>query len=83
MLADKAGGLESVWKWDTSTARLSRCVRHMIKTMRSVITGVGGQIIEDLIFALAKAPSESHYSYLLGKLRFHLCYVCYFYACFY
>ena len=33
------------------------------------IKGAGGTVLHDLIFALAKAPSEPHYTALLGKIR--------------
>ena len=70
VMADKASGLMDLWV--TTTARFSRCVKHMIANMVKAIKGGGGTAIQNLIYALVKAPSESHYTYLLQRLRLPL-----------
>ena len=73
IMADKHGGLSSVWSCD-NLPRFLRCVKHMLSNMRNdVKTGTtGGSDIQELVYALARAPSERYYQFLLRSLRFAL-----------
>ena len=74
VLADKATGLQQVW-WGMGEVQFRRCVHHMYGNMKNVVKGASGTIIENLIYALAKAPSQSLYTHRLMELRFRTFFV--------